>query len=139
MCRLLERQVVFVIPGQEIGRGGRRRRGYGGSRGCCARCGGSCIYTFHLPGTDAVKPSVLPLAGIDVKRNRQHFVHLDVELGDFVGTEYFETHSPGILSVHSVFDDKLLYFPFIAGCLGNSASGLEYSDDFTSKFHFVFI
>lgn len=125
----LEGQVVVAVVGSKLG-GSSRSHGRHGSIGHgCTGCG---VHAFYLPGSDAVEPAVLPLAGVNVERNGQFFVHLDVELFYLVVAKDFKAHFAWILSV--VFYYKFLNFPFVS-CFGNSSSGREYGDNFSCKFH----
>ena len=103
-----ERQVVLFITCCKIHRSGRRRR----ERSTGSRSRLRSTHTLNLPCADTVKPSSLPFACIDIERNGQFFAQLDVELADFIFTEYVETHSARILVM--CFNDILLNLPWVS-------------------------
>ena len=126
----LERQIIIRIAGQKIGCGRCGRRYWSSLLDSGLLCRGA--YTFHFPGTDAVEPTILPLARINVERYRQFLAHLNVKLFYLVVSEYFEAHSARVLVM--ILNDVFLSFPFVS-CLRHSAPGLEYGNNSSCKFH----
>ena len=104
---------------------GRRSLGSGGSRGY-----GLAI---DAPGTYAVEPAVIPLTGVDVELNRNHFAHLDIEPLNLLFTEDLEAHLLRILVF--AFYYVLLDLPGSAAAPACPTFNGEDGYHFTFEFH----
>lgn len=132
---LSEGKIVLHVTRQEIGSSSRSRRRQGSTSRLCSgrsRCG---YGGFYLPSADPIEPTILPLVGINIERDLQVLPHLNVELGNLVGTKHLKTHPARILTAGTVLNHIFLSFPFVACSVRHSPLCGEHSDDFSYKFH----
>ena len=131
---MLEGKVIGRITSSKV----RSRSGSYGLSWCYSRSNLSRLscYTVHLPSTDGVVPTTLVLAGIHIERYRQLFTHLYIELLNLFSAKHIEAHLTWVLTV--ILDNILLHFPLVA-VLRHAAPWSKYGDDFSCKFHTVFL
>ena len=126
---LLERQVVGVLVACRAGK--RIGGGLGRSCGCCrggrSESGGAnrllhacyCVgvYLTHVESADIIKPTAVPLAGVDVERHVDFLAYLYVEAEEKAGGKQTEQMAKCLYALNPEdCETPQTCYAFIAAC-----------------------